>query len=54
MTPDMVADAVDHAVTLPTGYQYESFAVVPTAPVGDLPVTFPEFGEAMLRGFENP
>jgi len=54
MTPDMVADAVAHAVTLPTGYQYESFAVVPTAPVGDLPVTFPEFGEAMLRGFENP
>jgi NAD(P)-dependent dehydrogenase (short-subunit alcohol dehydrogenase family) len=49
MTPDMVADAVAHAVTLPAGYQYESFAVVPTAPVGDLPTTFGEFGDQMLR-----
>jgi hypothetical protein len=48
MTPAMVADAVAHAVTLPAGYQYESFAVVPTAPVGELPTTFEEFGEQML------
>lgn len=49
MTPHMVADAVVHAVTLPAGYQYESVAVVPTAPVGPLPTTFPEYGEQMMR-----
>jgi hypothetical protein len=49
MTPEMVADAVVAAVTLPVGYQYESFAVIPTAPVGDLPTTFQEFGEEMMR-----
>ena len=47
MTPDMVADAVAAAVTLPPGYQYETVAVIPTAPVGALPTTFQEFGEAM-------
>jgi hypothetical protein len=49
MTPEMVADAVAAAVTLPVGYQYESLGVIPTAPVGDLPATFEEFGEAMMR-----
>jgi NADP-dependent 3-hydroxy acid dehydrogenase YdfG len=49
MTPAMVADAVAAAVTLPAEYQYESFAVIPTAPVGDLPRTFEEFGAAMIE-----
>jgi NAD(P)-dependent dehydrogenase (short-subunit alcohol dehydrogenase family) len=49
MTPAMVADAVAAAVTLPAEYQYESFAVIPTAPVGDLPKTFDEFGAAMIE-----
>ena len=49
MTPGMVADAVAAAVTLPPEYQYESFAVIPTAPVGDLPRTFEEFGAAMIE-----
>jgi NAD(P)-dependent dehydrogenase (short-subunit alcohol dehydrogenase family) len=49
MTPDMVADAVSAAVTLPFGYQYETVAVIPTAPVGDLPTTFQEFSEAMMH-----
>jgi NADP-dependent 3-hydroxy acid dehydrogenase YdfG len=49
MTPDMVADAVATAVTLPTAYQFESLAVVPTAPPGELPATVQEFGAAMLR-----
>ena len=49
MDPGMVADAVAHAVTLPAGYQYESFAVIPTAPVGPLPTTFAELGEQMMR-----
>ena len=49
MNPHMVADAVLHAVTLPAGYQYESVAVVPTAPVGPLPTTFAEYGEQMMR-----
>jgi NADP-dependent 3-hydroxy acid dehydrogenase YdfG len=48
MTPAMVADAVAAAVTLPAEYQYESFAVIPTAPVGELPRTFEEFGAAMI------
>jgi NAD(P)-dependent dehydrogenase (short-subunit alcohol dehydrogenase family) len=49
MTPDMVADAVVAAVTLPVGYQYESVAVIPTAPVGDAPRTYEEFGAAMMQ-----
>jgi len=49
MEPGMVADAVAHAVTLPAGYQYESFAVIPTAPVGPLPDTFAELGEQIMR-----
>jgi NAD(P)-dependent dehydrogenase (short-subunit alcohol dehydrogenase family) len=43
MLPDMVADAVVSAVTLPMGQQYETMAVVPTAPIGALPVTYEEF-----------
>lgn len=49
MTPDMVAGAVLHAVTLPAGFQYESVAVVPTASPGDLPETFARYGEQMLE-----
>ena len=49
MTPDMVADAIVDVVTRPPGYQYEIVAVVPTAPMGDLPVTFEEWGGAMMR-----
>src|SRR5438128_851027 len=49
MTPDMVADAVAAAVTLPAGYQYETLAVIPTAPVADLPKTFEEYGAAMMH-----
>jgi NAD(P)-dependent dehydrogenase (short-subunit alcohol dehydrogenase family) len=54
MTPEMVADAVAAAVTLPRGYQYETLAVIPTAPVGDLPTTFAEFGAAMLAAHQPP
>jgi hypothetical protein len=49
MTPELVADAVVAAVTLPAAYQYETLAVIPTAPIGDLPNTFQEFGDAMAR-----
>ena len=49
MGPEMVADAVAAAVTLPAEYQYESFAVIPTAPVGEPPRTFEEFGAAMIE-----
>jgi NADP-dependent 3-hydroxy acid dehydrogenase YdfG len=49
MTPDMVADAVAAAVTLPAGYQYESLAVVPTAPIGELPRTMQEYGAAVVQ-----
>ncbi len=37
MTPDNVADAMIAMVSLPPAYQYEVVAVMPTAPVGDLP-----------------
>ena len=49
MTPDMVADAVVTAVTLPMTHQYEIMAVIPTAPVGDLPSTYEQWGAAMLE-----
>jgi NADP-dependent 3-hydroxy acid dehydrogenase YdfG len=48
MTPDMVADAVAAAVTLPPGYQYDLMTVIPTAPVGELPGTLEEFGALMM------
>ena len=50
MSPEMVADAVAAAVTLPAGYQYETLAVIPTAPSGDLPTTYDEFVEGMIKG----
>jgi NAD(P)-dependent dehydrogenase (short-subunit alcohol dehydrogenase family) len=49
MTPDMVADAVVAAVTLPAGYQYDLMTVIPTAPIGELPRTLEEFGALMMR-----
>ena len=50
----MVADAIVTAVTLPITYQYEVVAVMPTAPVGDLPQTFEEWGAAMASAFSEP
>ncbi|CAO5249030.1 SDR family oxidoreductase [Frankia sp. AgKG'84/4] len=44
MTPDVVAGAIVAAVTLPAGYQYETLTVTPTAPAGELPVTFESWG----------
>jgi NAD(P)-dependent dehydrogenase (short-subunit alcohol dehydrogenase family) len=49
MTPDMVAEAVVAAVTLPMGYQYDLMTVIPTAPIGELPDTLEEFGALMMR-----
>jgi len=42
MTPDMVADAVAHMVTLPAGCQFELVQMVPTAPRGPVPKTMEE------------
>jgi NAD(P)-dependent dehydrogenase (short-subunit alcohol dehydrogenase family) len=42
MTPEMVADAVVSAVTLPMTHQLEIMALIPTAPIGALPATYPE------------
>jgi NAD(P)-dependent dehydrogenase (short-subunit alcohol dehydrogenase family) len=47
MTSDMVADAIVTAVTLAPGYQYEVLAVMPTAPIGDVPQSFEEWAGAM-------
>lgn len=49
MDPEMVADAVARAVTLPMTYQYDAFSVTPTAPIGALPATFEEFIAEMMR-----
>ena len=54
MDPGMVADAIVTAVTLPPSYQYEVVAVMPTAPMGDLPQTFEEWGAAMASAFSAP
>jgi hypothetical protein len=50
MTPEMVADAIVTAVSLPMTHQYEVMAVIPTAPIGDLPVTFEQWAAAMMEG----
>jgi NADP-dependent 3-hydroxy acid dehydrogenase YdfG len=48
MTPDMVADAIVTAVTLPATHQYEIMSVIPTAPVGDVPTTYEQWGTALM------
>ena len=52
MTPEMVADAIVGAVTLPPTHQYELIAVTPTAPEGEPPRTFEEWADAMMRAFQ--
>jgi NADP-dependent 3-hydroxy acid dehydrogenase YdfG len=49
MVPEMVADAVAAAVTLPMAYQYDALSVMPTAPIGALPTTLEEFVQEMMR-----
>jgi len=49
MTPEIVAEAVATAVTLPMNYQFDAFSVTPTAPIGPLPDTFEEFITQMMR-----
>jgi NAD(P)-dependent dehydrogenase (short-subunit alcohol dehydrogenase family) len=49
MTPDMVADTIVHAITLPREYQFDTLAAIPMAPIGEVPTTFAEWGEAMMR-----
>ena len=48
MTPDVVADAIVGAVTLPPGAQYE-LVVQPTAPAGEVPKSFEDWIAAMMR-----
>jgi NADP-dependent 3-hydroxy acid dehydrogenase YdfG len=49
MTPDMIADAVAAAVTLPSSVQYETLVVAPSAPAEELPTDFDGFIEGMIR-----
>ena len=49
MTPDIVADAVVTAVTLPLTYQFELAAVVPVAPIGDLPRTYEDLIASLME-----
>jgi NAD(P)-dependent dehydrogenase (short-subunit alcohol dehydrogenase family) len=51
MTPDNVADAIVTAVTLPIGHQYEVMAVMPVAPIGEIPTTFEDWIATMMRSF---
>ena len=53
MTPEMVADAVATAVTLPRTYQYDALSVMPTAPTGALPETLQEYAEQVVRGLDQ-
>ena len=49
MTPEMVADAVARAVTLPMSYQYDVLSVAPTAPIGELPASYEEYMDGIMR-----
>jgi NADP-dependent 3-hydroxy acid dehydrogenase YdfG len=49
MTPDLVADAVAAAVTLPASVQYETLVLSPSAPLEELPTDFEKFIEGMIR-----
>ena len=54
MMPDMVADVIVTAITLPLGLQFDTLSPIPTAPIGELPVTFAEWGETMMRTYLPP
>jgi NAD(P)-dependent dehydrogenase (short-subunit alcohol dehydrogenase family) len=49
MAPENVADAMVAMVSLPSTHQYEVVSLMPTAPVGDMPVTLEEW----QQGFVN-
>jgi NAD(P)-dependent dehydrogenase (short-subunit alcohol dehydrogenase family) len=51
MFPEMVADAVARAVTLPMAYQYDALSVTPMAPIGELPSSVEEFVAEMMRRY---
>lgn len=48
MTPEMVADAIAHMVTLPAGCQFEMVQMVPVPPRGPLPRTMEELAALFL------
>jgi NADP-dependent 3-hydroxy acid dehydrogenase YdfG len=49
MTPDLIADAVAAAVTLPASVQYETLVLAPSAPAEELPTDFEGFIEGMIH-----
>lgn len=51
MTPEHVAEAMVAMVELPAAHQYEMVSLVPTAPVGELPLTLEEWQESVRRLF---
>ena len=53
MNPANVAEAMLAMVQLPSTYQYETVSLVPTAPVGELPVTMDEWQQRMIE-FMSP
>ena len=54
MMPDMVADVIVTAITLPLGLKFDTLSPIPTAPIGELPVTFTKWGETMMRTYLPP
>jgi len=53
MNPANVAEAMLAMVQLPSTYQYETVSLVPTAPIGELPVTMDEWQQRMIQ-FMSP
>jgi NAD(P)-dependent dehydrogenase (short-subunit alcohol dehydrogenase family) len=51
MMPDMVADAVATAVTLPATHQLGMLEVTPTAPVGEPPTSYDDWTQEMMRRY---
>jgi NAD(P)-dependent dehydrogenase (short-subunit alcohol dehydrogenase family) len=49
MTPEMVAEAMVTALTLPMSYQYDLLAISPTAPIGEPPRTFEGWATDMMN-----
>jgi hypothetical protein len=49
MAPENVADAMVAMVSLPATHQYEVVSLMPTAPVGDMPVTLDEWRQGFVH-----
>jgi hypothetical protein len=51
LTPEVVAEAITTAVALPGSCQFETLAMIPTAPKGEAPTGFSDWAEAMAHEY---